>query len=244
MDFVEKAKYKFKQRFFPHSTPRRIVSWLCDMHFRAFTRYRIMHKRKIKWWLVYGIPRSGTSYVTRLIGNCSRMVINEIILLKAGLKPKLIPHMNTRDIKSKVLKMAQRGGGKQLDIVLKTPFLNVNKYNILVRILGEPQRKIFCVREPTAYFASAREKFPSLPARVLEKYYIKRLNAYKEIKGDILLYGPDSGIEDYISFLQPLKIKKEYAETFLYKRHAISAQAPPNMLMAYQEFSKKFIEAA
>ena len=103
----------------------------------------------LKWWLVYGPPRTGSSYLVRLIKTCARLYINDW-----GLRPILAPipgwieaktnpardfitfdhERFIQDISSNILDNAYAGDGNQIDLVYKQVILHPNSHQAMVKM--------------------------------------------------------------------------------------------------------------
>ncbi|MBS1212668.1 MAG: hypothetical protein H6R26_1285, partial [Proteobacteria bacterium] len=209
------------------------------------TRNTLKRKRRLNWWLIYGPPRTGTSYLTRLITGCSYLYISDWGL-SAILNP-LPDHRYirfdsakfTRDVSNNILDNAHRGGGNQIDLVYKQAGLGLQEYAMLVRMWGRPARIVFCLREPSAYIASARRHFASFPLAELQQCYIRALNTYDSIKGDIFEYDPGLDLADYIEFLHPLELHARAAEPFSPHGAQLPDAVTPEMWSAYSDFKHR-----
>lgn len=193
------------------------------------TRRRIKREPAPRWWLVYGPPRSGTTYMHRMVKACSALHVSDW-----GLAPVLKPipdWLEIRaaqdfeyirfdyqrllcDISRNILDNAYPGNGVQLDLVYKQATLRPSEYEALLSMWGPPERAIFCVREPAGYIASAKKKFTYDTVERLQQVYIDSIASYSHIRGDLFEYGPDLSVSDYTSFLQPLSFEGKQLPPF------------------------------
>lgn len=185
-------------------------------------RVRIKRKPKPRWWLVYGPPRSGTTYMHRILISCAALHVSDW-----GLAPVLKPIPDwleiraskdfgyirfdyqrfLSDISRNILDNAYLGSGDQLDLVYKQATLRPSEYETLISMWGQPERAIFCIREPAGYMASAKRKFIYDTVERLQQVYIDSVASYSRIRGDLFEYGPELTVSDYTSFLQPLSFE-------------------------------------
>lgn len=212
------------------------------------TRGVIKRKPELRWWLVYGPPRSGTSYMLRLAKSCSVLYVSDW-----GLGPVLDPvpdWLNDRsasafdyirfdykrflkDISNNILDNAYLGNGIQLDLVYKQATLGPNQYQVFVRMWGPPARAIFCIREPAAYIASAVKKFIYDSVERLQQVYIDSMDSYLHIKGDMFEYTPELHVSDYTSFLEPLNLEGKRLVPFRYGGEPDHEHVTEEMWSAY-----------
>jgi hypothetical protein len=223
---------------------------------RAWLARRVIkYKPELRWYLIYGLPRSGTSYMLRIVSACSALYVGDW-----GLAPILDPVPDwlesrsasafdyirfnyerlLRDISNNILDNAYLGEGNQLDLVYKQAALGSNQYQVFVKMWGRPARTIFCLREPTGYIASAVRKFIYDSVERLQEVYIDSINSYLQIGGDIFEYTPDLSVSDYISFLQPLNFKGKCLPPFQYKGEQDHEHVTDEMWSAYYRV-KEFV---
>ena len=196
---------------------------------------------KLRWWYIYGLSRSGTTYMTVLIRNASKLcvsdwglgrMLNQFNLIKGIDKDRLL-----EDLASNILDNANLGQGNQLDLVFKQANGSFEEYQLLVKMFGEPERKIFCFREPAGYIASAQKKFKST-LEALQDAYIRNLKRYEEIGGDIIEYSKDLTLDDYLIFLEPLKLNKMFFENFSYTGESKPEDTTEEMWSVYNSFKE------
>jgi hypothetical protein len=138
-----------------------------------------------------------------------------------------------KDISNNILDNAYRGDGVQLDLVYKQATLGPNQYQVFVKMWGPPARTIFCIREPAAYIASAVRKFINDSVEYLQQLYIKSVDSYPQIKGDIFEYTPQLSVSDYTSFLEPLNLEGKRLVPFQYGGEQDHEHATEEMWSAY-----------
>lgn len=212
-------------------------------------RRKMQDQSQLKWWLVYGPPRGGTSYMMRLIKSCSRLVVSDWTLspliahIPYWLEFRSAPardyiafdhHRFLRDISSNILDNADVGSGHQLDLVYKQAGLRSKEYQALVEIWGPPERTIYCLREPAGYIASATKKFAGHTVENLQQLYVDSVNSYLEINGDLFEYTPDLSMSDYVFFLEPLNFEGKQLPAFRYTGEQDRDSTSEEMWAAYQ----------
>ena len=171
--------------------------------------------KNIRWWLIHGPERSGTTFMNDLVASDSKQFVSDwglsnILKLTRDLKYILFDNERAlRDICNNILDNAKSSGGSTLDLVFKQAGLTLDEYNRLVEMWGEPERKIFCLREPASYMSSVIKKFSHKPISASQNRYIGILKKYEEIGGEIFEYGPNTTLDEYIDFVRPLKIDKD-----------------------------------
>lgn len=222
---------------------------------REIKRLRLQHARRtlkrkpeLKWWLIYGPPRCGTSYMVRVVKACSILYVSDW-----GLAPILEPIPDwleyysspdfdyiqfdyerfVRSISENILDNAFPGTGAQLDFVYKQATLEPSQYQAFVKMWGPPERAIFCFREPAGYIASAVNKFIHATVDTLQQLYISSTNSYQEIGGDIFEYTPELTTSDYFSFLEPLDFEGKWIRPFRFKGEGDHENTTEEMWEAY-----------
>ncbi len=226
---------------------------------QVLIREVIKQKHRKRWWLVYGPPRTGTTYITRLISSCSKLFVSDWHLQHI-LRPlsdrkdiKFDQERFFKDVSNNILDNAHMSKGKRLktlesiflrraqyiDLVFKQQGLSFEEYNTLIRMWGKPERKIFCFREPAGYISSARKKFFQHTLNQDQRIYVRSLDTYEKIGGDIIEYTADLNIEDYILFLKPLELEKNSLEKFKYKGNQTNEDITEEMWSVYQSFKEK-----
>lgn len=208
---------------------------------------KIIHIR-LNWWLVYGPPRCGTTYMARLISNCSKRLVGDW-----GLRGLLVGVESVRnagrrsldrervfkDISKNILDNSKTGnGGSELDLVFKQAGLTSQEYNVITRLWGAPKRIIFCFREPSGYIASAQKKFCQ-PNEVLQERYCKAYEEYNSIGGECFEYQQNKSLDDYICFLSPLTFaNSEELPKFIYKGEEKQEDTNQKMWKLYFHFKE------
>jgi len=211
---------------------------------------------KINWWLIYGPPRCGTSYMLNLVSTCSHLYVGDwdlgyiirpiIIRLKKIMQPNYcyIDFSNQqllKDIAENIFDNASPGKGYRLDLVFKQAALDYNYYQGLKKMLGKPQRKIFCFRNPYEYIQSALIKFPNSTLNNLQETYLKSMNAFYEIRGDCFEYKDNLTLDDYLIFLKPLVFNNKKLSSFNYQKKykKINENVDNRMLRIYRNIKKE-----
>jgi hypothetical protein len=195
-------------------------------------RRTLKRKRELTWWLIYGPPRCGTSYMVRMVKACSMLYVSDW-----GLAPILNPipkwlrlrsspdfgyikfdyERFLRGISDNILDNAYPGTGSQLDFVYKQATLGLSQYEVFVKMWGPPERTVFCFREPAGYIVSAVNKFIYDTVERLQQLYVRSMNSYQEIGGDVFEYTPELTMLDYFSFLEPLEFEGKWTPLFQFK---------------------------
>ncbi|MFV1874460.1 hypothetical protein [Nioella sp.] len=195
-----------------------------------------------KWWLIYGPPRTGTSYLSRLVARRARHLVSDWGLGHILNNLDKVNDLNTdrflNDFAQIVLESARRGGGQYLDLCFKQAIMLPAELTQLSKMFGEPQRRIFCIRAPAGFVASAIKKFPRFTPTDLEERYVKMFRIYDQIGGDILEYGPQLSIDDLSSFLAPMKLPPN-TEDFVYRGSERTDLVTPRMQEVYENFKDK-----
>ena len=232
-----------------HKAIRRVAHATRQLR-KRMARERVRRKRGLTWWLIYGPPRAGTTYMHRLLETCDVLHVSDWGLdsilspIPAWLQYYSAAEFDyirfdrdrlLHDISRNILDNAYMGNGVQLDLVYKQATLGPSEYEALVQMWGEPERAIFCLREPAGYIASARKKFVYGSLERLQQIYVDSITSYLHIGGDLFEYRPDLTVSDYTSFLQPLSFEGKRLPTFEFR----GVQEPENttdiMWNCYQE---------
>ena len=158
------------------------------------------------WWFVYGSGRTGTTYLYRLLAtNAVHLVSDSGVgrLLNTLHLVELLDHQRyLSDLSGNILDNARRGGGRSIDLVFKQANSTVAEYTQLVAMFGEPQRKLFCMRNPAGYIASATKKFEGAKIEQLRRKYTASYEMYEKVGGDVLEYGPDLDARHIMNYLE------------------------------------------
>lgn len=200
--------------------------------------------KKLNWWLIHGAERSGTTFMTDLVASDAKQFVSDwglsnILKLTRDLKYILFDNERAlRDICDNILDNAKEGGGTTIDLAFKQAGLTKDEYIRLVEMWGEPDRKIFCLREPSSYMASVIKKFSHKPVTSSQNRYVGLLNRYDEIGGEIFEYGRGVTLDDYIEFLNPLKIDRTKFN-FNYKGQERDDLVTSEMSEAYERIKIK-----
>ena len=203
-------------------------------------------RRPRRWWLVYGPARSGTSYMVMAIRENARLLVADWVLGPALQLPPELPQTKfdrvraRRDVSRNILANARLGGGGPLDLAYKQAWLDLEEYEALVAMWGEPERKVFCYREPSAYMASATEKFSGiLSVETIQERYVESLEVFPLVGGDPFEYHPRLTKEDYVEFLSPLVIPNREEFEFRYSGSQADDLVTPRMREAYEDFTHR-----
>lgn len=146
----------------------------------------------LNWVFIYGLPRSGTTFLLNAFLQKARLGIGDWDLSAFQVaidsyKTKDYVDLNfdelVEDIRTNILRNAPPGGGSEFDLIVKQINTNRKEYDFLVRLFGcEAQEKIFCYREPNGWLPSAMKKF-DLKEKEAQELYIKCLSSYDDIGG-------------------------------------------------------------
>lgn len=210
------------------------------------SRPRVKREAKhLRWYLVYGPPRTGTTLMMRLASLCARFHIGDWglnALLNLGPEYDYIRLDRARllqDISDNLLDNAYPGEGTSIDLVVKQAGLNEAAYKALVQMWGPPTRKIFCIREPAAYLASAKKHFSgpyAHPIYRLQSLYLEAFSQFERIGGDIFAYGPHVTKEQYVDFLSPLPLKAASMPDVAYGGKRDQGDVTSAMVSVYRSF--------
>ena len=201
----------------------------------------------LRWWLIYGAVRTGTTFLLRLAAWHSKHYVSDWGL---GRMLQLTPrdaHIRfdraraLRDISHNVLANAPRGSGRVLDLVFKQADLAGEDYQPLVEMWGPPQRTLFCFREPAACMASAIRKFPDVDLRELQQGYIRSFDVYRAVGGEPFEYHSGLGLDDYARLLAPLEVGSHFR--FHYQGTSAPEHVTPEMHRAWEDFRRELAEA-
>jgi len=209
-------------------------------------KYQLKRKRQLHWWLVYGPARTGTTFMWRLILECSRLGVSDWGLVTLLNHFSTAPHYEQsrfdkaralEDISRNILDGAVKGSGSELDLVYKQSHLESGEYDTLRRMWGEPGRIIFCLRDPAGYMASAAKKYPEFSNAHLQERYMSQLLEYSKIGGDIFEYMQKLRLENYTSFLQPLNVA-DSERKFTFKGNYDHENATQDMWVAFHDLQR------
>lgn len=209
---------------------------------RLFVVPRLMLKSRLRWWLVYGPVRTGTSLMLRTVASRSRLYVSDWCLgnmLQLSADYDYVRFDRARaltDISRNVLRNAYAGGGRQLDLAFKQANLRAHEYESLVRMWGEPERVIFCFREPAGYIASAMKKFPAVTVGGLQNIYVAAMKTFGSVGGEAFEYHEGLVGDDYRRFLPSLRLR-EGAVKFRYKGVRLEEYTTEAMWEAYSQMA-------
>ena len=125
------------------------------------------------------------------------------------------------------------GTGTRLDMVYKQATLGPGEYQALSEMWGAPERAIFCFREPAGYIVSAASKFIYDTVGYLQELYVRLMNSYWEIGGDVFEYTPELTISDYFSFLDPRDFEGKWTPPFQFEGQQDHENTTSKMYDAY-----------
>jgi hypothetical protein len=229
----------------------RLFRALSDSHARRrdrLARHRTKEKKALRWWLVYGAARTGTTYMVNLMAQRSQFKVSDWCLSNIL---KLTPPFDyirfdrrraLKDISDNILDNAARGPNQDLDLAFKQCQLEYPEYERLVEMWGRPDRIIFCFRQPAGCISSSEKHFVGelyIPIPRLQERYIQQFETYKKIGGDPFEYGPHCTLDTYLHFLDPLRIDASRCKPFLYKGEDQDELTTHEMWQAFREFKEQ-----
>jgi len=203
---------------------------------------RLMVKPGLKWWLVYGPVRTGTSLMLRTIASRSRLYVSDWCLgnmLQLSADYDYVRFDRARalnDISRNLLNNAYAGGGQTLDLAFKQANFRAYEYEPLTRMWGAPERVIFCFREPGGYIASAIKKFPAVSIDGLQKMYVAAMKTFETVGGDSFEYHDGLTGDDYRRFMPSLDLH-DGAVKFRYGGERLEEHTTDAMWDAYNRLS-------
>lgn len=165
----------------------------------------------LRWWLVYGPVRSGTTLAADLIGHHSKRTLSDwgLHAVLDGPLGDVPRSFDLRAMRRAVLEAAMDSVDhhprRALDLVYKQANLRPAEASALTEALGPPERTIFCLRDPAGFMASALRKFPDVDRRNLQEInYLGTIEAHATIGGEVFVYHPGISAQEYESLLAPL----------------------------------------
>lgn len=247
---MSSLRQKVKEKLGNETFLGRVLAWIFrSPQARMDRKLRKMMKKKskLRWWLIYGSGRSGTTYMVDMIASKARLKISDWTLYQML---KLTPgssyiHFDRdralRDISHNLLDNAERIEPKgDLDLIFKQADMEPHEYTMLVKMWGEPERKIFCFRQPAGYIASAEKLFSEmLTVSQMQELYVMSFDHYKVVGGEPFEYGSHLSLDDYLQFLKPLAIRREDCKPFRYKGEDKDEFTTEAMWNAYKGFKKE-----
>ena len=198
----------------------------------------------LKWIYIYGPPRTGSTYLLRQIRKKSIHSVSDWglgMILKpfAGMPGGIDKDRFLCDLAKNLLDRSRKNEQGELDLVLKAANANFEEFEGYKQMFGFPQRIIFSVREPSGYMSSAIKKFPEEPVVFLQGSYLKMLQLYPSIGGDIIDYNQNLRSQCYQKFLLPLEFSDNEIETFEYKGTPADHLVTDKMRNSYQKFLRE-----
>lgn len=202
---------------------------------------------KINWVLVYGPPRTGTSLLARLLSYQSKFLIVDVGLHFARKYPENV-NWDERlslsyyeKIYFNLLVNSHEGSwfncksfSRPIDLVIKQAALRPEDYYLLCHVFGLPSRKLFCIREPSSYSQSHKQKF-NQPDNI-DNDYLFSLKTYDMIGGEIIDYNSNLDLPTYENILFGRKVNIPTSLNF--NRHK---KVETKLEVKYIEFKRKNI---
>jgi len=214
---------------------------------RRLRAQRAVRRGALRWWLVYGPVRSGTTLMANLIAPSARWLVSDWGLHAALAGPFAATgpfdrRRVQRALMAEVLAAVDSGHGGPVDLVYKQANLRRAEYDDLVGLFGPPQRRIFCLRDPAGFMSSAVRKFPDVDLDNLQEInYVGTSVEHDLIGGEVFHYHPAVTGEDYASFLAPLVIPAELRATVRYTGSAAPELATEQMWAEYHRLLEKAV---
>lgn len=198
----------------------------------------------MKWIYIYGPPRTGSTYLLRQIRKKSihsvsdwglGMILKPFCEMPGGIdKDQFL-----KDLSKNLLCRSHKQEDAELDLVLKAANSNHEEFQCYMKMFGSPHRVIFTIREPSGYMNSAMKKFPEKTTQFLQDSYLRMLQLYSSVGGEILNYSDKLNTEIYQDLLLPLKFTKEEIEPFEYKGRMANEAITQEMEKKYDDFLKE-----
>lgn len=151
----------------------------------------------VKWVFLYGVPRSGTTYVLNQFLKISRCGYGDWELKEFA---TAINNATDRDwvalgrqqfmddLRVNLLGNAHLGGGSSFDIAVKQISTHRIEFDFLVELFGqEPEERVFLFRAPEYFVPSAMKKF-EIDQEEAERMYCAAIDSYDEIGGKKVVY--------------------------------------------------------
>jgi hypothetical protein len=190
---------------------------------RRMRAWRMLRRGQLRWWLVYGSVRSGTTLMTDLIAPHARYVVSDWGLRHVLGGPlsnppsRFDPARYQRAFLAEVLAACDRNRNGTIDLVFKQANLRMPEYEVLVAHFGLPERQIFCLRDPGGYMRSATTKFPDYSLEHLREFnYVGTAQEHDRIGGDVFLYHPQVTGDHYAEFIRPLPLSPAQRDSIRY----------------------------
>lgn len=204
-----------------------------------------MQPNEKSWWYVYGPGRSGTSYFSRLFASSAERLVSDW-----GLGPMLstserIPRLNQSaflsNLYANIYSNAHHGYGTSVGLIFKQANSSLNEFMRLNEMFGSPDRIVFMLREPSSYVASATKKFTEHSVDHLSNTYLRSLNLYANVGGDVICYRPDlskQNVSDYLDEIGFLRTKKtnEIIGNYSYRGEPADHLVTDEMKSAFSNF--------
>lgn len=202
---------------------------------------RAVRRPGLRWWLVWGPVRSGTTLMADLVAEHARWEISDWGLAAALTAPQspypasYDPARARRAVLAEALASCRRPHGGVVDLVYKQANLREPELEALTSVLGPPERSIFCLREPAAFMRSATRKFPDVDLDNLRRYnYVGTLAELERLGGEVFLYHPEVTGAEYAAFLEPLPISAAAQASVRYTGSAAPDLVTDEMKEAYE----------
>lgn len=159
----------------------------------------------VKWIFLYGVPRSGTTYMLNQYLKISRCgygdwELKEFAAAINNASEREWVALNRQqfidDLRINLLGSAHLGGGSNYDIAVKQISTNKMEFDFLVELFGqEPSHRIFMYRDPVYFVPSAIKKF-QVDQEEAEQMYCDAILSFQAIGGTKVEY---ERIPDFIT---------------------------------------------
>jgi hypothetical protein len=202
---------------------------------------RALSRGRLRWWLVYGPVRSGTTLMSALLEPHTRWSVSDWGLHAvldgplSSTPPGFDLRRMRRDVLTEVLAATDTGHGGTLDLVYKQANMRKPEYDALVDVIGPPERSIFCLRDPAGFMRSAVRKFPDTDLDNLRVVnYVGTIAEHTAIGGDVFLYSPEVTGADYSRFLAPIPLSAAQQADVRYTGATADELTTPEMWVAFE----------
>jgi hypothetical protein len=212
---------------------------------------RAVRRGRLRWWLVWGPVRSGTTLMANLVAEHARWEISDWGLAAGLTPPQSVspatydPRRPQRTLLAEVLASCTTGHPGPVDLVYKQANLRLPEFDALVALMGPPERNLFCLRDPAGFMRSAVKKFPDVDLQNLQEFnYVGTIQEHERIGGEVFLYHPAVTGEDYARFLRPLPLSPQARASVRYTGSSAPELATDSMWLHFHELAARAVNPA
>jgi hypothetical protein len=207
-----------------------------------------LRRGRLRWWLVYGPVRCGTTLMADLVAGHARWEISDWGLHAALAGP--LGHDRAgfdrtrprRALLAEVMAVSARNRRAPIDVVYKQANVRADEVAAVEDVLGPAERRIFCLRDPAGFMQSAVRKFPTTELENLrESNYIGTIDEHERVGGDVFLYHPDVTGDEYARFLHPLAIDATARASVRYTGSSAEELTTPAMWEAFERLAARAV---